>query len=307
MHGSAGKLALGTVQFGMNYGVGNSRGMVPYDEIVTILAHCQKEGIHFLDTSRCYGESESNLGRAIADLDAHSFFTLCSKMDFVGDFDYANMSRSELRKRMELSLYGSLEALQCESLPYYLLHSFAYLAYRDGYVWDVMREFKEKGLVQNIGISIASTPAEALAAIELPDLTMIQIPFNVFDTRWIVEGVLDRCKAKALTVINRSTFLQGLLLMEPSKAVERVPASDGYMQKLHAIAQKHSIPLKELVFSYVLHEERITYSLIGVDSLDQLEENIALSECPSLDASIVRELHQAFASVPYALVNPSKW
>ncbi len=307
MHESARKLALGTVQFGMNYGVGNVRGMVPYEEIVAILDRCQKEGIYFLDTSRCYGESESNLGRAMAELGAQDFFSVCSKMDLVAGLEYSSMTKPQLRESMEQSLYGSLKALRCDSLTNYLLHSFDYIAYQDGYVWDVMLDFKRKGLVENIGISICGKPQEALDATLLPELSIIQIPFNVFDTRWIKEGVLDKCKEKGIVVVNRSTFLQGLLLMDPANAVKRVPVSDGYIQKLHSISLTNSIPLKQLVFSYVLHEDRIKYSLIGVDNLAQLEENIVLSNCEPLEEKLIKELHQVFASVPYELVNPSRW
>ena len=57
------KLALGTVQFGMNYGVANSIGQVIETEAEAILKQASFLGIDMLDTAVSYGKSEEVLGR----------------------------------------------------------------------------------------------------------------------------------------------------------------------------------------------------------------------------------------------------
>src|SRR5690606_782993 len=57
------KLALGTVQFGLNYGVANTQGQVSQAEIQAILALAKKHQVHTLDTAIAYGESEARLGQ----------------------------------------------------------------------------------------------------------------------------------------------------------------------------------------------------------------------------------------------------
>jgi aryl-alcohol dehydrogenase-like predicted oxidoreductase len=57
------RLALGTVQFGLDYGVANTAGQVAPAEVASILALAQQMGIGTLDTAINYGQSESVLGQ----------------------------------------------------------------------------------------------------------------------------------------------------------------------------------------------------------------------------------------------------
>ena len=57
------KIALGTVQFGLNYGISNTNGQVPPEEIARILDYCKLNGIDTLDTAQGYGESEKVLSQ----------------------------------------------------------------------------------------------------------------------------------------------------------------------------------------------------------------------------------------------------
>ena len=56
------KLALGTVQFGLPYGITNQQGQVPSDEVARMLKLAAASGIDTLDTASTYGTSESVLG-----------------------------------------------------------------------------------------------------------------------------------------------------------------------------------------------------------------------------------------------------
>ncbi len=55
------KLALGTAQFGMNYGIANSSGKVNHEEAREILSLGRSVGIDTLDTAIAYGDSEESL------------------------------------------------------------------------------------------------------------------------------------------------------------------------------------------------------------------------------------------------------
>ena len=58
------KIALGTVQFGQDYGIANKNGQVKIEEISSILEFALTNGINTLDTAFGYGESEKKLGIA---------------------------------------------------------------------------------------------------------------------------------------------------------------------------------------------------------------------------------------------------
>ena len=69
----ASKLTLGTVQFGMNYGIANTQGKPSFEKVCGILAAAYENGIRFLDTAAGYGDSEIVLGKALKDLHAVVF------------------------------------------------------------------------------------------------------------------------------------------------------------------------------------------------------------------------------------------
>ena len=60
------KLALGTAQFGMDYGLSNMNGQTSKKEVFRILQYASQSKINLLDTAPSYGDSESVLGDTIA-------------------------------------------------------------------------------------------------------------------------------------------------------------------------------------------------------------------------------------------------
>ena len=56
------KIALGTVQFGMSYGISNNVGQVNSSDAKDIMLYAKSVGIDTLDTAIAYGDSERCLG-----------------------------------------------------------------------------------------------------------------------------------------------------------------------------------------------------------------------------------------------------
>jgi len=56
------KLALGTAQFGFDYGINNKKGKIPKKEVFQILDYAAKQKIDTLDTALGYGDSERIIG-----------------------------------------------------------------------------------------------------------------------------------------------------------------------------------------------------------------------------------------------------
>ncbi len=59
------RLGLGTVQFGLDYGVANPDGRTPPEEVRRILDVAAANGIGLVDTASVYGESERILGEIL--------------------------------------------------------------------------------------------------------------------------------------------------------------------------------------------------------------------------------------------------
>lgn len=74
------KLVLGCVQFGLKYGIANTKGQVSSQEVRNILQKAFEQGIRTLDTAASYGENECVLGRELAALQLTDKMKIVSKI-----------------------------------------------------------------------------------------------------------------------------------------------------------------------------------------------------------------------------------
>jgi len=205
----ANRLALGTVQFGLPYGVANTQGQVTHEQAELMLQGACAAGIDTLDTAVAYGEAEELLGRI-----GVSGFRLISKVpalrEDVGAVDDWVVAQVE----------ASLERLRVHRLSGLMLHAPDDLMRPHGAeLARGMQRARDAGLAERIGMSVYS-PEQLAALIDRLPLEILQIPTNVFDRRFAETGWLDRLTADGVEVHARSAFLQGLLLMP----IERVPS-----------------------------------------------------------------------------------
>ena len=61
------KLAIGTANFGMEYGFSNSRGKLNRETVSQVLDFAWSNGIDTIDTAKGYGESETVIGNYLKD------------------------------------------------------------------------------------------------------------------------------------------------------------------------------------------------------------------------------------------------
>jgi aryl-alcohol dehydrogenase-like predicted oxidoreductase len=57
------KIALGTAQFGLDYGISNQVGQTAEQEVVQLLNLAHQHKLSLLDTAQVYGNSEEVIGR----------------------------------------------------------------------------------------------------------------------------------------------------------------------------------------------------------------------------------------------------
>jgi len=299
------RIGLGTVQFGIDYGINNAAGQVRYQDILEILSLASEKGINFIDTSRYYGSSEENLGKALDELGLADSFIVCTKLDLPGN--YSELTEESLLQEVSDCLNKSRETLRLDKLPVYLLHRADYMKVSGGILWDFLKEKRAEGLIGHLGVSIGSGPEEAGEVLGDTAVEAIQIPYNLFDQRWQKEGILKKAAEKEVAVFNRSTYLQGLLLMDSSEAALKLPAAVPFLERLEGFIREYGYNRKELAMKYVFSENSICSSIIGVDSLDQLDENLSIYNAVEPDKKIAENIEELFHDVPESIVNPSLW
>lgn len=284
------KFALGTVQFGMDYGVSNKNGITCSEEVGSIISRCRELGIDTIDTAISYGYSESILG-----LVGVSDFKVISKIPPV---QQSNVDRKQWVLK---NIYKSLDRLRIKKLHGLLLHNADDLLGADsrGLV-DGLMAAKELELVEKIGYSIYSVELlPIISKILMPEI--IQAPFNVFDQRLILSGWLKKLVDQGVEVHGRSPFLQGLLLMSDKDRPDYFKRWLLYFNNFEISRHRLNITAMQQCLGFVKTHKEISRIVVGVNNLQQLNELIlAFNSIQSVDCS-----HLACSELN--LIDPSLW
>ena len=297
------RLALGTVQFGMEYGVNNRTGRPSKAEIARILSIAFEGGISLLDTASAYGDSEQVLGTVLSELSTPEDLIIVTKLKPI---PADAMTLGELRTEVEESLETSLRNLHADRIPIYLLHRAEHLTVRGGAIVDHLLRLRSRGRIGHLGASIY-TPQQAEAALATDGIEAVQVPFNLFDHRLLRSGFFDRARDRGLAVFVRSVFLQGLIPMDPEEVPERVREVLPFKRALTQLCKETGRSPAEMALQFALAQRGISSVLVGVERTLQMREDLRLFEASPLSRATVEEILSRFAEVSEYVLNPTFW
>lgn len=294
------KLCLGTVQFGMDYGVqgGHKPGQ---EQVFEMLNYAVNHGITMFDSAAAYGEAEDIVGFYIRNNPEKAKGMRCISKLAAGAFEEA--SKREWTGIALEHADKSRKALGVECLEAYLLHNATLV--HDSDAVSALREVRRCGIARKIGISVYS-PDEALRALEYDDIDVIQIPYNVFDRRLDRCGFFRETEKRKTEVYARSTLLQGLLTMEPDNLPPDMEFARSCLKTFRQICERYSVSPLHASVNYVGQHEQIDFIVFGVDNIKQLKEYIASLE-QGITSEMAAELNSAFCEAEERLVNPVLW
>lgn len=254
------KLALGTVQFGLAYGISGNSAPVPDAEIKAILCAAHEAGIRRLDTAPAYGNIEERLASLCGSLD----FEIVSKIpsmppDLTSDelFSVLKQSVEQTKGRLGDRLCGLI------------LHDPDILLGRHS---EMVREALAKA-VQGTRVRLGASHYSS-ETIPGPDMwqghQMMQLPGNAYDQR------IDKVSRDRPTVETsmRSVFLQGLLLTNKAHAIARVPAIASWLNDWSTWCDRLALTHLSAALSVAKSFHQVEFCLVGVDSMAQLAEII---------------------------------
>lgn len=284
------KLALGTVQFGLSYGIANSQGQVGLDQAREIVTVARSSGLDTLDTAIAYGQSEATLGQ----LDLKDF-KLITKLPALPD------DCTDVRGWVEIQLADSFERLGCSRIHGLLLHRPEQLSGGQGTaLYRTLNELKRQGLVEKVGVSIYE-PQELDRLFDEMHFDLVQAPFNVLDTRLIDSAWLQRLPALGCELHVRSVFMQGLLLMPAPERPAKFSRWAPLWREWDDWLQASELTPVQACLRHALAFAEISRVVVGVDSARQLEEIVqaASGELPEIPSTL--------RSSDPDLLNPSRW
>lgn len=286
------KIGLGTVQWGLQYGVSNTSGPTPDIEISSILNSARTHDVKTIDTACLYGDSETKLGQQQL-----GYFQIVSKTphctpisDEVTACNFLNIAiRQSLKKLNIPKLYG-----------YMVHHADDLLGPQGQQIAKALHQLKEQGLVEKVGVSIyRKEQLDSITAFFTPDL--IQVPINVLDQRLIKNGTLKKMKDIGVEIHARSAYLQGLLLMPLSQVPAYFKPVFPLLSHWHHRLKEQNLSPAQAAIAFVSNIAEIDQVIVGVEDTQQFEDAIRFSQdAPSFNATGLDCDDAAF-------IDPSNW
>lgn len=283
-------LVLGTVQFGMSYGINNHSGKPDDVQVRDILALAYEKGIHELDTAQGYGDAESVLKRT---LNPEKNFLIHSKF---------SLPKSHTISDIEDSLKFSLENIGVNKLGYFFFHRYADL------VSFSSTQKLSSSFIDQHSLGLAASvysEDEFFFALGCGLVKAVQIPFNIFDSSVEKLDLMREACQRGVKIYCRSVFLQGLFFMNPEELPVKLKKFASSLLELEQISKTFQVSKMSLALNFVKQFEEIDGVLIGVDNKLQLEENIHAwnEQCPAAALEKMREL----AFPDRDLLMPKNW
>jgi len=286
------KIALGTVQFGIDYGIGSISGKVAPQEVDDILNYAYSQHINLLDTAPAYGNSEKVLGNVGVDR-----FKVVTKTRHFDDLEINNKNL----KLLSNDFHDSLESLKLEKVYAVLVHNANdLLKSGSNKIFDQLQELKRAKKIIKIGVSVYDCE-QLQYVLDNFDIDLVQLPFNILDRRMIDSQMLTTLQKRGVEVHARSIFLQGLLLMSKSDRPDKFKRWNDLWKIWHEWLNDYKITPLEATIRHAISIPEISKVLVGVDSKDQLKEIIAAS------SGILPKIPGEMFTNDVDLLNPSKW
>ena len=289
------KLAVGTAQFGNQYGITNTSGKLAQKEADKILNVARENSIEFLDTASLYGSSETIIGRGIFTTDKFKIISKTIK------FDNDQISNLDIKK-LEENFFISLERMKQESIYAILVHRSSDLKKKNSEkFFDKLIEFKNKKLVKKVGIS-TDNKNDLELLIEKYPIDIVQIPINIFNQTFVKGKILSILKKKKIETHARSIFFQGILLNKYGKKNQVVDFFEPYVKQLKKELKIRKINILDCALKFVDQIENIDVGIVGVLNEKQLKEIIKVHRKNTQKIDFLDDF-----KINSQYVNPSSW
>lgn len=175
------------------------------EQTIRVLHHAIDGGVNWIDTANGYGTSEERIGKAIKKYSRSNVLVFTKS---------TGRDPKTLREQIELSF----RRLQAEYIDLYQFHNVPnpemWRTMEENGTFDVMREYRDKGMIRHIGAS-SHTREAALAVIEHPEIEVLQYPFNFIVEEEGLE-IVEACRNKDIGFIAMKPFGGGALQDAPS-------------------------------------------------------------------------------------------
>ena len=284
------KIIIGTAQFGLNYGIANSKGKMKTNEIKKIIKYARTNNIKNIDTAHAYGDSEQRLGNV-----GIKNFNVIVKLP-------ATNPTQPYDQWVKKSIHSSFKKLKINKADTVLVHNAKFLLNpkMGKKIYEELKKFKNKNIINNIGVSIYSI-SDLKNIIKKFPIDVVLISLNIFDQRILNKKIINTLKRKNIKIYTRSTFLQGLLLMSKNKIPAKFNRWKKKIDMWFRELEDKKVSAYDACLDFVMKNKDVDKTLIGIDDFKQFKE--IFKDKPKININ-----YKKFNSNKInKLINPAKW
>lgn len=286
------KLIIGTANFGIKYGIANQKKLSER-QISKIIFKASKIKIWGLDTARAYGDAENIIGKYINQTNL-SIITKLPNKNYFKESDVIN------------EVNHSLKSLRIKRFEVLLIHSFSnYLKDKEVLV-TAMSKLIKGDIIKRWGVSIYHVNEVKQIINDGYNEIAIEFPVNLFDRRFLSEALIILLKKSNYMLIARSVFLQGLFVVKSSSLKGNLVHIKSKINKIYKLSKQYNIPIPAIALLFVLSQKNIDKIIIGVDSVEQLTNNIQALSYLKQYTAIEKDINKLRVADENILL-PYKW
>ncbi len=296
------KLCLGTVQFGMDYGIKGQRKPA-LNDCISMLDYATQNGIDAIDTANAYGEAEDVLGTFFSKktISRDKLFLTAKVKPNILDEVRPDKYYKKIKENFELSC----KRMGVDYIDGYMFHSSRYIFNAE--MLEALKRLKKEGFIRKYGVSVYY-PDEAKEGLLSAKLDIMQFPYSVFDQRMEREGVFKIAKTEHCNteIHTRSAFIQGLITMDSEDAPDYLTDAKPILREVNSLCSEYDISPVHLAIQYVKKTEAISRLVFGVDNMEQLKQDISYFY-NDLSANVIDNISVKFNEIPAEIMMPSLW
>ena len=298
------RLTLGSAQWGMPYGIANQSGPPNAEELEAMLVRARDAGVRSIDTVRAYGDAEKRIGETLLDVPANEGWRVITKL--APEVHQEGVGIADCLERVATSLTDSRIALGQDALAAVLLHRFAHRHASGGKLWRTLLAERDAARVGSLGAS-TDTPEEAWAALDDPDIEIVQVASSLLDLRLVRQEFFPRARELGKTVYVRSIFLQGVAYLKPNTLPGYLSELAEPLQMIRRTARQLGVATRTLFLTFAREFLPGAYPVVGCERDEQLKALLSDWGDESIDVAALAPLVEALPTLDATVVDPSKW
>jgi len=295
------------------WAIGGDWGRVSQEDALNALRTAIKNGVNFIDTADVYGDgrSEKFVSQVIKEFPERIYVATKAgrRLDpFVAE--------GFTRKNLNTFIERSLKNLDVERLDLVQLHCPPTEVYYMPEVFGYLDDMVDAGKIQHYGVSVEKVE-EAIKAIEYPNVSSVQIIFNIFRQR-PAELFFPLAQKKQVAILTRVPLASGLLTGKMTEDTT-FPDSDHRKYNRHGEAFDvgetfAGVPFKtglkavdalspmvpeemsmaQFALRWILMFDAVSLAIPGAKNPKQARENAASSELPALDFETMAQVEAIY-------------